>query len=494
MDFDTLGLTLTAAKAPIYLVDQEGVILFANQALADWLEIDLSELVGKQTAYHGGASEDRTSRGVLGICPPPSALQGERQTATVSCVQRKGGVRHRRGEFWPLDLGDGAPRWGVLALLESRDMTREQLAVSLNPIPQPDPLHRLLAQQRATQAAAFTQAGLVGESPALVLARLQVQAAADSRAAVLVRGNLPDELRAVAEAIHFTAHGGGEAELVRMELPLALPLDWDRALAKGRSGRGTLLLENAHHLNAAQQQELSTALASKEWSWQVVSTIAMSEGDETPVLPAELRARLAAIEIYLPPLAKRLEDLPVVAQWCVENLNRDTSKQVEGFTDDALERLALYDWPGGVAELQNTVALAHASCRGPRIEGTDLPRVVRNAVAHAQLQARDVEPIDLDDYLARVESLVVHRALELAGGNKAEASRLLGVSRPRLYRKLEQMGLLEPVAVRPASRPTPSSTDLPPVVEVEEIEFLPVDETENPAGTSPSGLEEKEEP
>ncbi len=110
-----------------------------------------------------------------------------------------------------------------------------------------------------------------------------------------------------------------------------------------------------------------------------------------------------------------------------------------------------------------------------------MPKVLHHAVDHVALATDRPEPIDLDDYLSRVETRLVERALELARGNKAEAARLLGVSRPRLYRKLEQLG--EPAGGMSPGRPTPKH-DAEPAVQADSespppaddsIEFLPVE-------------------
>jgi DNA-binding NtrC family response regulator len=89
------------------------------------------------------------------------------------------------------------------------------------------------------------------------------------------------------------------------------------------------------------------------------------------------------------------------------------------------------------------VAEAHRHAEGPEIDADDLPRRLQLAARAAARPPRAEETIILDEFLGRVERELVRRALDRAKGNKARAARLLGMTRPRLYRRLEQLGLLD---------------------------------------------------
>ena len=86
---------------------------------------------------------------------------------------------------------------------------------------------------------------------------------------------------------------------------------------------------------------------------------------------------------------------------------------------------------------------AHAAAEGPRIESSDMPPRVAHAVQAAAFPRKDAQPIVLDEFLAQVELELVTRALAQAGGNKTQAARLLGMNRPRFYRRLAQLGLAD---------------------------------------------------
>lgn len=364
-----------------------------------------------------------------------------------------------------------------------KSSTHRIAAIVNTSLPTPDELQRALDDFRRRQVdhyAARPNAPLevlLGESPAMGCLRAQVHAAAQCRANVLVNGPSGWELREVAHTIHYRAHPQGDAPLVRLDAAAARPDEVRRALSKSPAGSavgGTLLIESIDRLPAAQQAELLTGLASPEWQGQVIATCVAPNRASPAAISDELQAAVSTIVIRVPPLADRLEDLPLLATWYLQECNRHADTEIRGFTDDALDRLVLYDWPGELAELRSVVQAAERRCEGPLITARDLPRIVHVAVDHAQRMESPPEPIQLDKYLAEVETLLIQRALALADGNKAEAARLLGMSRPRLYRRLVQLGLAEPPR-KPDAEPPSAEVEHEEPAARDEIEFLPLD-------------------
>ena len=158
-------------------------------------------------------------------------------------------------------------------------------------------------------------------------------------------------------------------------------------------------------------------------------------------IDAALLSAVSTITIELPPLANRLEDLPVLAQYFLEACNHGSGKQVGSFRSDALDLLALYSWPGELDQLRETIAAAHRAATSHEISAADLPTIVHHASGAAKRSRREPERIVLDELLASIEKEAIVRALAQAGGNKSEAAALLGMTRPRLYRRLVQLGL-----------------------------------------------------
>ncbi len=380
-------------------------------------------------------------------------------------------------------------------------------------LPTPDDLRELLQRFRQQQAGrwAENQAAedqaievLLGESPAMVQLRAQLEVAASSRANTLIKGPSGWELQELARAIHYRAHPDGQAPLVRLEGGVVRSDDLRRAFSPSATGsvqRGTLLIDSIDQLPPAQQAELLAGLNHPAWQGQLVATLdkrSKETANEKLASPIsdELRAATATLTLQMPPLASRPEDLPLLAQGYVEQIQRKSGSveatfSVGGFTNDALDHLVLYDWPGELEELRRVVSDAYQHCKGATIDSDDLPAVVHHALRHAELAQVPLSPISLDDYLAKVESTLLLRALELTEGNKTEAARLLSVSRPRLYRRLVHLGLEEAPESTPPDQSTQStaetkstektkSTEVPqPSSGREEIEFMPIDPTED---------------
>jgi DNA-binding NtrC family response regulator len=163
----------------------------------------------------------------------------------------------------------------------------------------------------------------------------------------------------------------------------------------------------------------------------------------------DLACALSTLVISLPRLARRTEDIPLLAQFFLEEANADGGKQHSGFSSEALDRLAGYDWPGNVEELATVVREAHAKAAGPVVQAADLPAIVHHAAAAQARTRKAAEPIRLDEFLERIEKELLERALAQARGNKTKAAQLLGIHRARLIRRLVQFGLVPAAAGEP---------------------------------------------
>jgi DNA-binding NtrC family response regulator len=158
----------------------------------------------------------------------------------------------------------------------------------------------------------------------------------------------------------------------------------------------------------------------------------------------DLFYRVNAFSIRLPSLRERPVDIPVLAnrflaRYCAAN---GLPLDAKAFSQEALDALGMYPWPGNIRELESTVSRAALSAPGRAIRATDIEFL------HASL---DLEPVASDRIptLRDMERAHIIRALEASGWNKKEAARLLDISRGTLYRKIVEYGL-EPANPRPA--------------------------------------------
>jgi len=145
----------------------------------------------------------------------------------------------------------------------------------------------------------------------------------------------------------------------------------------------------------------------------------------------DLYYRLAMVELKLPPLADRKEDLPLLYRHFVTRLSAQYNKQIRGLTRRAQALLSRYSWPGNVRQLENVLGSASMMAQQDVIDVRDLPAQIREAVSEPS-GANEPEVLTL----AEVERRHALRVLEGHGGNKVRTAEALGISRATLYRIL----------------------------------------------------------
>ena len=158
----------------------------------------------------------------------------------------------------------------------------------------------------------------------------------------------------------------------------------------------------------------------------------------------DLYYRLNVMTIDVPPLRERRDDIPPLVDRFLERINERLGTQIGGLTPAALKRLLAYDWPGNVRELENTLERAVVLTEGDMIEVAELPERVREG---RRTRGFMVElPLSDDDLSVKraqrhVERELILRALELTGGNRTHAARLLDLSHRALLYKIKDFGL-----------------------------------------------------
>src|SRR5207249_1244689 len=151
----------------------------------------------------------------------------------------------------------------------------------------------------------------------------------------------------------------------------------------------------------------------------------------------DLFFRLRVVEIRLPPLRQRPEDIPLLAQTFLREFARENDKPVNQFTADALDLVLRCPWPGNVRELRTAIEHAVVLCRSDKITARDLPPSVRQAVAGIPSGADPNRAPARDDLTVKAaEKELMIRALKETDGNRTLAAKKLGMSRRSLYRKL----------------------------------------------------------
>ncbi|MFT3914921.1 MAG: sigma 54-interacting transcriptional regulator [Anaeromyxobacteraceae bacterium] len=147
----------------------------------------------------------------------------------------------------------------------------------------------------------------------------------------------------------------------------------------------------------------------------------------------DLFYRLRVIELRIPPLRERPEDVLPLARFFLASLARSMRRPVTGISAQAAELLKRHAWPGNVRELQNAIEYAVALCGGAQVKPEDLPEELRHAAPVAQVRG-GVRPLE------QVEREAILGAMRATKGNKHEAAEALGIGLATLYRKLKAYG------------------------------------------------------
>jgi transcriptional regulator with PAS, ATPase and Fis domain len=146
----------------------------------------------------------------------------------------------------------------------------------------------------------------------------------------------------------------------------------------------------------------------------------------------DLFYRLMVVEVALPPLRERLEDMPLLVDHFIHKFNEEFKKDVEGISRDVLNKFMDYSWPGNVRELEHALEHAFILCRGKVITLEHLPAVIRD------FGAGKTKTADRAASKKPTSEQKIKEALNKAGGNKAKAARILGINRRTLYRKISK--------------------------------------------------------
>jgi DNA-binding NtrC family response regulator len=206
---------------------------------------------------------------------------------------------------------------------------------------------------------------------------------------------------------------------------------------------GTLFLDEIANVPIKQQAKLLRVLESGEMervgssrTKQVnVRVLSATNADLNAEAGAgrfrpDLLFRLNTIEVHLPPMRERKEDIPLLAAHFLKEYTQRYRKQVDRFEPAAMKSLLEYPWPGNVRELDHSIERAVLMSTGESIRPEELSLQSRDG-------ARPIEEMSLEE----VESLLIRKALARHGGNVSHAAETLGLSRGSLYRRIEKYGL-----------------------------------------------------
>jgi DNA-binding NtrC family response regulator len=317
---------------------------------------------------------------------------------------------------------------------------------------------RLAAENRLLNAGGRPE--FVATSPSMAPVLETITRIAPSVANVLITGEHGTGKEVVARTIHalslrkdkplITVNTGGlaegvfESELFGHVKGAFTDARTDRIGRFELADHGTIFLDEIGNVPLRQQAKLLRVIESGEMERvgssrgrkidvRVVSATNadLKSACETGEFREDLLFRLNTVEIHLPALRERREDVPALAMHFLSQHASRYRRAVEGIEATALQLLLQYSWPGNVRELEHTMERAVLMCRTEQIQVGDL------GLGSQRPQAQNLEELSLE----AVESILIRKALQRFQGNVSQAAEALGLSRGALYRRMEKYGL-----------------------------------------------------
>ena len=305
---------------------------------------------------------------------------------------------------------------------------------------------------------------IIGTSPAILALLDTIHMVAPTDANVLVAGESGTGKELVSAAIHFNSLRNHhpfvrincaaiaetllESELFGHEKGAFTGADKRR---KGKfllADKGSILLDEIGEMSLAMQAKLLRVIQEREitpvGSDQNIKTdvriIAATNKDlkalsDQKKFRQDLYYRLNVVNIEIPPLRERKEDIPTLALHFLGLFSQKNKRDIKGFSPDAMDAMIHYDWQGNVRELMNCVERGVVLARSDYICTKDL------SIVEGEEGGSNTAGLDFGNIrLSRVEEKAILSTLESAGGNKSEAARRLGITRKTLLKKLKQYG------------------------------------------------------
>ncbi|WP_027185506.1 sigma-54-dependent transcriptional regulator [Desulfovibrio inopinatus] len=324
---------------------------------------------------------------------------------------------------------------------------------------------------RQSLADKFATRHIIGSSKAIERVIELIHKAAPSRSTVLITGESGTGKELAAKAIHYASNrkdgpfisvncmafnpGVLESELFGHEKG-----SFTGAVARKRgrfemAHEGTIFLDEIGELSADLQVKLLRVLQERKFERvggtdlidvDIRVVAATNKNLQTLVTEGTFREdlfyRLNVVQLEMPPLRERREDIPILAVHFLERYGKENSKVFKGFSPEAMDYLTAYEWPGNVRQLQNIVERCVVLAASDTVVVEDLPPEIRDEESQYK-SAVDLLPvqINLSETLEKIEAALIRRSLAKANFVQVKAAEMLGISKSLLQYKLKKYKL-----------------------------------------------------
>lgn len=449
----TLDTVLNIIYDGIVVVDEHGRITLANRAWNDFLNVSPDAVIGK----HVTEVMEETRLHIV-------ARTGVPETSDVMNIQGKPLIVSRLPVIKEGEVVGAVGKAVFPQLAEVKELAEKLRFLE-------DKVTYYQEVLEKTKTAQDIMKDMIAESPAMKKIKQEIVMVAGSASTVLLTGESGTGKEVVAHAIHLCSDRCDgpfvkvncaaipenllEAEIFGYEAGA-----FTGALKSGKPGRfelangGTIFLDEIGDMSFPLQAKLLRVLQEREFE-RVGGTknikvnvriLAATNKDLNRAITEgnfreDLYYRLNVINLHLPPLRERPEDIEPLIIFFTNKYDSILKAGIQGISTEALEILLNYAWPGNIRELENVIERAVNYARPGLIQVTHLPSRIISAVRQAD--SGKTKTKSYRDKLDQAEREMILSALEQAKGNKTKAAKLLNLSRSRLYVKMQKYNLTD---------------------------------------------------
>ncbi|MBI1247293.1 hypothetical protein GC197_05540 [bacterium] len=435
---------------PVVLFSEGNLVRYLNAAAEKQLGLPRDQLIEQAAKYHSLGQLPKAMQAVSDLCPASNVWLGEIGTREITLVA-DGSTDEVRWQavFYPIVDATGGDSFGIVRNVVVL-LTPPGNLPHTGPLQPQEEIHAALQALRHEYRGRYAVSHLVGISTAMIRVRRLVDLASQTHVPVLVIGPPGSGKETVARTICYASNRGQTGPVITIQgelmdaeiMQTTLRAFSRRCLDDNEANHAVLILLNAEKLDLGAQTELLHLLDLIDVDLRVLSTSQQSllSLARRGQFREDLAFRISTLEIELPPLCDRPEDIPYLAQAIVEELNVPSDRQVQSISSDAIDRLQQQEWTGNIDQLTEWLTEAHQSASEMTLQLTDFPATT-SPTPSKKAEPKQTASINLDQALEEYEREILLRTLKAAKGNKTQAASMLNISRARLHRRIEQWDL-----------------------------------------------------